>query len=44
MDAATQLRHAGYVPHEFIFYFAHVTRWHELTGLANEVRGSTLDE
>ena len=44
IDGNTLLRPAGYIPHEFIFYFAHVTRWPELGNIANEVRGSSSDE
>ena len=36
-------RPTDYLPHEFIFFFAHRTRWPEFAALAARLRGASVD-
>jgi len=37
------VRPGGFVPHEFIFYFVHVSRWPEFRELSNKLKGTAAD-
>jgi hypothetical protein len=43
IDGTTANRPAGYVLPDFILYFAHISRWPEISDLATRVRGTPAD-
>jgi len=43
LDSSTTIRPPGYIPDDFIWFFAHLTRWPEFSVLAERIKGTLAD-